>query len=70
MIFRSSDSDAMYGNDFIIFKHGWGDDSEYKMAKNEYNGQDDPHKFSEESKTKMKKRVLNKGAKLCKEEDF
>ena len=49
----------MYGNDFIIFKHGCGDDSEYTMAKNEYDGKDDRYKFSEESKTKMKKHCEN-----------
>ena len=48
----------MSGNDFIIFKHGCGDDSEYTMAKT-FDGQDDPLKFSEESKTKMKKHCEN-----------
>ena len=48
----------MYGNDFIIFKHGCGDDSEYTMAKN-VDGTDDRYKFSEESKTKMKKHCEN-----------
>lgn len=47
----------MYGNDFILFKHGCGDDSDYTMAKQF--GQDDPNKFSEESKAKMKKHCEN-----------
>ena len=39
----------MDGNDFIIFKHGCGNDSEYTMEEN------NRMSFSDESKTKMKK---------------
>ena len=39
----------MDGNDFIIFKHGCGDDSEYTMQEN------NRMSFSDDSKTKMKK---------------
>ena len=38
----------MDGNDFIIFKHGCGSDSEYTMEEN------NEMSFSDESETKMK----------------
>ena len=43
----------MNGNDFIIFKHGCGNDSVYTMEKNNI------HKFSQESEEKMQKHCEN-----------
>ena len=57
-ILRLSDGDKLTGNDFIIFKHGCGGDSNYTMEKGP-DGQDDQNKLSEESKTKMKKHCEN-----------
>ena len=51
MLFRLSEKDVMDGNDFIIFKHGCGTDSEYTMKENNTFSLS----FSDESKTKMKK---------------
>ena len=58
LIFSLSESTKMEGNDFIMFKHGCGDDSTYGKG---WTGWTDPSNtgFSDEAKAKMEKPCEN-----------
>ena len=57
--FRLSESSKLEGNDFIIFKHGCGNDSEYTMKPSYSNFFHPKTQFSEDSTDKMKEPCKN-----------